>query len=135
MRASQEILSDIEEFKPIDGNWLMLDTLLIELWESGGNGSFVADLLSVFERYPDEDGAGVFWSIVHGIESLGFYEKQLVESLKRQPSEMGMVLLIRIKNSGAKTVEGIDIDQLVADLISNERMSPRLRQQTIEIWG
>ncbi|MFN8397556.1 MAG: hypothetical protein U0176_23245 [Bacteroidia bacterium] len=135
MRASKEVLAEIKEFEPKAGNWLGLDALLNELWESGYQENFVGDLLGVFEKYPDEDGAGVFWSIVHGIESHGFYEKQLVESLKRQPSEMGLVLLLRIKNSGAKTVGGIGIDQVVADLISNERMSPRLRQQIIEIWG
>jgi hypothetical protein len=51
----------------------------------------------VFERFPDEDGAGVFWSIVHGIESLDVdYEQTLRASLARRPSRMGQIMLRRL---------------------------------------
>ena len=64
-------------------------------------------MLRVFERYPDEDGAGVFWSIVHGLEALPGYEPFLVESYsKRAPSEFGVIMLGRILNSGQREIAG-----------------------------
>lgn len=133
MRTSQEIIADINQFEPENGNWLRLDALLNELWESGDQEIFITDFLRVFERFPDEDGAGVFWNIVHGVEQFNSYEMQLIDSLNRQPSEMGLVMLRRIKNTGAKTVGGIEINKIVADLISNERTTPRLKQELINM--
>jgi hypothetical protein len=85
MRSSQGIVTDINKFEPADGDWLELDTLLNELWLTGNQESFTTDLLKVFERFPDEDGAGVFWSIVHGIERFRSYEIELLDSLNVNP--------------------------------------------------
>lgn len=133
MRTPQDIIADINQFEPEDGNWLPLDALLNELWKSGSQEIFTTDLLSVFERFPGEDGAGVFWSIIHGVENFNSYERQLIDSLNRQPSEMGLIMLRRIKNTGTKTVGGIEITKIIADLISNERTTPALRQELINI--
>jgi hypothetical protein len=133
MRTSSDIIADINQFEPTDGNWLRLDTLLNELWETGDQEYFTADLLKVFERFPEEDGAGVFWSIIHGVESFKSYERDLVDSLNRHPSEMALLMLRRIKNTGAKTVGGIEISKIVSDLFYNERTTPTLRQELKEI--
>lgn len=132
MRTSQDIVTEINKFEPQDGNWLKLDLLLAELWESGNQENFMTDLLKVFERFPDEDGAGVFWSIVHGVESFNSYERQLVDSLNRQPSEMGLIMLRRLINNGTKTIDGIEISKIVADLISNERATTAFKQELIK---
>ena len=132
MRTSQDIIADINQFEPEDGNWLRLDALLNELWESGDQENFTTDLLNVFERFPDDDGAGVFWSIIHGIETFNSYESLLIDSLNRQPSEMGLAMLRRIKNTGKKTVGGIEINKIVAGLIFNERTTPTLRRELIK---
>jgi hypothetical protein len=59
-------------------------------------------LFGVFERFPDTDGAGVLWSIVHGVESLGCdYEQPLRESLGRSGSEMAEIMLDRLERSRA----------------------------------
>lgn len=98
-RAIDDILRDIENFRPID-NWLPLDQLLAELWNAGVTVSDLPKLFSVFERFPDEDGAGVLWSIVHGVEALELdYERPLCESLARQPSFMGKIMLDRLERS------------------------------------
>lgn len=96
------ILRDIDTFAPENGNWRALDELLSELWTVGVRAGQVPTLFRVFERYPDEDGAGVLWSIVHGVESLPFdYEEALRDSLARQPSLMGKVMLQRLEKSRA----------------------------------
>ncbi|MBI3220169.1 MAG: hypothetical protein HYZ44_11710 [Bacteroidetes bacterium] len=135
MRTSHDIVKGIAVFQPEDGNWLKLDALFRELWETGEEEKFTVDLLHVLERFPEEDGAGVFESIVHGLEHFKTYEVELLESLNRQPSEVGLRMLRRIKNSGAKTVGGIDIRKVVTDLLSNERLTPALRQDLMEIIG
>ena len=57
-------------------------------------------LFGVFERFPDEDGAGVLWSIVHGVEGLDLdYEQPLRDSLARQRSDMGKIMLGRLERS------------------------------------
>lgn len=100
MRDAWAILGDIEKFVPEDGNWLPLDGLLDELWRHAPDPAFIRPLLGVFERFPDDDGAGVFWSIVHGVEGWPFlYEDELRESLAYVPSEMGAIMMARVENS------------------------------------
>ena len=133
MRTSHDIVKDIGHFQPQGGNWLKLQDLLTELWGTGEEENFTVDLLKVLERFPEEDGAGVLWSIVHGLEHFKTYEAELIESLNRQPSEMGLLMLRRIKNTGTRTVGGVDISRIVTSLLSNGRLTQTLRQDLIEI--
>jgi hypothetical protein len=102
-RPTFAVLRDIEEFSPANGNWRRLDELLDELWSEGVEGVSEGQLpvlLRVFERYPQEDGGGVLWSIVHGIEALPFnYEPFLRQSLARQPTHMGNIMLQRLRKA------------------------------------
>jgi len=102
MRTTDAIVADIEAFLPIDGDWRALDELLGELWGAGVLEQHLPTLFGVFERSPDDDGAGVLWGIVHGVESLPFdYEVPLRNSLGRQTSFMGNVLLNRLVKARA----------------------------------
>jgi hypothetical protein len=94
-RPQNEILLEIDQFKPSPtGDWRELDTLLSELWQGTVSTACLLVLFRVFERFPQDDGAGVFWSIVHGVESTDLnYEQPLRESLSRQPSELGQIML------------------------------------------
>ncbi|HVK52487.1 MAG TPA: hypothetical protein VM469_12220 [Pseudoxanthomonas sp.] len=97
-RTQAEILRDIRQFSPSQGDWRPLDTLLDELWTVGPPElEAISILFNVFERFPDDDGAGVLWSIVHGVESLAHdYEPLLVASNRRAPSHMAAVMLARL---------------------------------------
>lgn len=103
MRQAAQILQQISQFHPVDGQWLSLDELLVELWSLGTPPlDSLSVLFGVFERFPDDDGAGVFWSIVHGIESLPYdYAALLAESYRRRPSEMAQIMLARLAKSVA----------------------------------
>lgn len=97
-RPIDDILHDIELFSPADGVWLPLDALLAELWDAGVPARALPSLFRVFERFPEDDGAGVLWSIVHGVEGLDLdYEQPLRDSLARQPSDMGKIMLARLE--------------------------------------
>lgn len=98
-RPETQILHDIEAFQPENGNWLGLEALLGELWQHTPRLSWVTPLLGVFERFPDEDGADVFWSIVHGLEDIEGYEPILRDSQRASPCEFKRVMLMRIENA------------------------------------
>ena len=106
-RLPQDIAEDIACFVPIEGDWRQLDGLAQELWASGRTRDMLWAPFALFERFPaDEDGCGVFWSILHGIEALDGYEDELAESLRRQPSEFGILLAGRMLNAGIETLAG-----------------------------
>lgn len=101
-RTKEQILDEIRCYQPSAGDWRSLEVLLEELWSTEVNQQVIPTLLGVFERFPNDGGAGVFWSIVHGIESLDCdYESMLRESIGRQPSEMAKIMLDRLEKSKA----------------------------------
>lgn len=75
------ILSDIETYQ-VSTDWLDLDVLLEELFQYPEEQIPADVLLGIFERYPESDGYGVFWSIIHGLEALPEFEQRLYQSLK-----------------------------------------------------
>lgn len=102
MRTSKAIISDIEAFSPTGDDWRGLDYLLDELWGAGVVKEHLIALFGVFERFPAEDGAGVLWGIVHGIEASPFdYGDLLQKSIDRQSSYMGNLMLQRLEKSRA----------------------------------
>jgi predicted KAP-like P-loop ATPase len=119
MRTSQEIIQDINVFTPDNGNWRGLDNLLDELWQTGDQEKEVKKLFGLFERFPEDDGAGVLWSVLHGIETFKEYEQELLNSLNRQPSHLGIVMVKRILNTGTKVIAGTDLAKIIMELKNN----------------
>ena len=112
-RTSAEVVGDIRSFRPVNNNWLALDGLLAELWAAGEPAKYIRDLLAVFERFPEHDGFGVLWSVLHGLESLPGYERELVQSVQRHPSDMGVCMVGRMLNSGLTQIEGHSLVELL----------------------
>lgn len=71
-RRDEDILRKISFFEPISGNWLPLDELLDDLWEVGVQQNAIPGLFKVLERFPNDDGCGVFWSISMVLKVLKF---------------------------------------------------------------
>jgi hypothetical protein len=102
-RSRDVILRDIDSFNPHESSWLVLENLLAELWCEDVPASALPHLFRIFERFPKDDGAGVLWSVLHGIEALPFdYEQQLRASLMRRNSFMGNVMLERLEKSKSR---------------------------------
>jgi hypothetical protein len=120
MRTSQEIIREINAFAPENGDWRGLDNLLDELWQTGDQEKELKHLLALFIRFPEDDGAGVLWSVVHGIETFKEYEQELLNSLNRQPSHLGVVMVKRILNTGTKVIAGTDLKKIIMDLQHNK---------------
>ena len=97
-----DLLAEISAFQPRDGDWRRLDDLLGDLWSAGVTDECLPVLFAVFERYPDEDGGGVLWSVVHGVESLDLeYGQPLRDSMSRKTSLMARVMLDRLERANA----------------------------------
>lgn len=121
MRKLSEILINIDNFIPDDGIWLKLDDLLIELQETNELPNGIKNLFKIFERFPNEDGAGVFWAILHSIESVKDYEIDLLKSIKRKPTEITITMLRRIHNSGQEKIGGIKVLDICLDSLSHKK--------------
>jgi hypothetical protein len=118
-RPIGDIAADIDAFQPTNGNWLGLEALLGELWEQESPQAAIPEMLRVFERFPDEDGAGVFWSIVHGLETLPRYQAQLLTSVQRVPSLMGVTMLGRLLNAGCDVINGVPTRHILRGIITS----------------
>lgn len=128
MRKIEEILCAIDDFKPEGGNWLHLEELLTELWATEHPELGLDHIFVLLERYPEEDGNGVFWSILHGIEQINEYEQNLLVSLNRQPTLMTVIMVHRIARTGQIKILGKEIKAIYMELMTNPQTLPSLRE-------
>ena len=105
----------IREFTPQQGMWLPLDRHLEQAFRSPDPRQHYDAIFNLFERFPDDDGAGVFWSALHGMESVGGYEDLLLQYFRRHPSLMTRAMLRRILNSGQSHIGRVAISRLIDD--------------------
>ena len=127
-RPATQIVADIRAFHPTEGNWRRLDDLFGELWATGEAGVHVRDMLGVLEQYPADDGAGVLWSIVHGVESLPGYESELIWSLRRRPSELGVTMVGRLLKSGVSEADGTSLVGLLREIAASATAPESVRK-------
>lgn len=108
-----DLARKIAEFEPKNGDWLPLEKLFEETFQSLEVVKYYSAIFNLFERFPKEDGAGVFWSALHGMEAIGNYESELVLFFRRYPSEMTRIMLVRLRNSGQTHVAGVSLSLLI----------------------
>ena len=120
------ILSDIECYQE-SADWLGLDALLEELFLHPVAQIPATTLLGVFERFPESEGCGVFWSIIHGLEALPEFEIDLYQSIKRKPSTCGFTMVLRILNS-EECVEKRNKWIELLSVVSNQELSSQLKE-------
>ena len=61
---------------------------------------------AVFERFPEHDGFGVFWTLLHALEASATCLTELRASVQRQPCEFNVLMLHRQLNSGVQAMDG-----------------------------
>ena len=103
----------IREFTPQEGNWLPLEDLLHQAFNAANPKEYYDAIFSLFERNPEEDGSGVFWTGLHGMEHIGGYEELLLQYYRRKPNEMTRAMLMRLKNSGEDRIGNTPISKLI----------------------
>jgi hypothetical protein len=111
-----DTLARIAAFRPSPGddNWRELDEHVQALGPL--TLAAVPALLRVFERFPRHDGHGVFWTILHAIETVEGYAPILVEHVMRTPTEMGVTMLQRLVNANVTHVGVHELAQLITML-------------------
>jgi hypothetical protein len=83
-----------------------------------GQAGFRA-LLNIFERFPEDDGYGIFWSIVHYLEACPGYESALIESVTRAPVGFNLLMVNRLINGGVTEIEGQALLSVLASVAAN----------------
>jgi hypothetical protein len=128
-RTQTEIVAHLNSVAPPSDDWDLLQSVLDELWADGCPDAAMPDLLALFERYPvDEDGGGVFWSALHGLEALPGYETHLLLSVEKSPSEFGVMMLGRILNANADTINGTSIVSVLNRVSESDSVPARVRE-------
>lgn len=82
-------------------------------------------MLGVFERFPEEDGYGVFWGILHALEACEGYEPELLASVTRSPCVFNVLMVNRLLNAGISEVKGQSLESILRDVISSPRATPQ----------
>jgi hypothetical protein len=76
-------------------------------------------LLDIFERFPEPDGLGVFWGVVHALEACNGYEPSLMASVNRKPCEFNVLMINRLLNAGVTEIDGQSLIEVLQKVPSN----------------
>lgn len=85
-------------------------------------------VLDLYERFPDEDGHGIFWSLLHAVEASAGYEDALFDSVSRAPGEFNVMLVGRLANAGIVQIAGRDVLALLRAVAERTNVSERARE-------
>lgn len=124
------IIKKIERFIPQNDGWYELEEALEELYNSNNPELGLNAMLSIYERYPDEDN-DILWGMLHGIEEIKDYETKIIESIKRKPSFFGVLIINRMLNDGVTTIDNIKLIDILNKVIDNPSSTDYIKQKAI----
>lgn len=84
-------------------------------------------LFRVLERFPEDDGYGTFWTLLHLLEATPDYENELVRSLERQPNEFNVLMLHRMLNVDVQWIGEVEIVDLLRAVVEHPRTPDEVR--------
>jgi len=113
-----EIVASLGSYRGQAADIELLESVIPHAVAEPAGDDLDAALFGLFERFPQEDGHGVYWSVLHALESRGAYESALVASLRRAPSPFTRSMLQRLKNAGRESVAGEAIGKLIEEFQS-----------------
>ena len=97
----------------------LLDEALTSVSPSDCKETEFDALLGIFERFPEEDGFGIFWGIVHLLEACKGYEASLINSVRRMPVEFNILMINRLLNAGVQEIDGVSLMATLKSVVSN----------------
>lgn len=71
-----------------------------------------------FERFPEHDGLGVFWSILHALETQTNCDVAVLRSVERKPSRFPVLMVNRMLNAGIHCVAGVELIALLRSVVA-----------------
>lgn len=126
----QKLVEQVDRFSsPHDENQLrMLDTTLQQFFSCPEARDHLEVWFRLFERFPEDDGYEMFWTILHAIESQPNYEPLLVASVRRRPSRFPVTMINRILNAGQSQIGNVRLLGLLESVASDEACIPYVRE-------
>jgi len=129
-KSTAELVAALDAFGGQDTCDLKaLDTLLAEALSLPPDAALDSALFGIFERFPEEDGHSVYWTLVHGLEGRGAYEVSLLASVRRAPSPFTLTMLDRIWNAGQTQCAGETIRSILKSVAGSPDASPHVRSE------
>lgn len=132
-RTTAAIIKDLEDFDPIESDWERADALIEELMASPAPATGAAALLGVFERWPGAltggVGGGCLFSAIHALESLPGYEPHLLQSLRRKPSVLSVMLANRMLNAGEMSIGDVHLVPLLRELLVAPKTTRTVKEE------
>jgi hypothetical protein len=122
------ILKKIERYTPQGEDWYELEDILEELYASEKPELGLESMISIFEKYPNEDN-DILWGMLHGIEDIANYEMKVIESVKRKPSFFGVLMINRMLNAGTYCIKNIDLINILRLSTVNPAATDYVKEQ------
>ena len=107
---------------------LRLESLCKAMSQESVTAEVYRAMLGLFERFPDDDAYGGFWSVLHILEKCRQFEPLLVDSIRRIPAQFTLYMADRLLNGGYSNVENQDLRALLRDALSNPILSTGNRE-------
>lgn len=132
MRNQKEIIEELKKFTPTeDGDWSEFVVLVEDLWKMPNVQAAYPTLLDLLVKY-DDDYMECQWSIIHGMEHSGGYELDLVNSLRKKPVDITIMMVSRMINARMKKIAGMSIESLLLEILGRTDITGQLRDVTEE---
>lgn len=130
-QSVREIVANLDNIESLEtqGELARLDENVVRLFAVENPESGIGASLRVFELFPEQDSFGIFWSIVHGLETLSGYELPLIESVKRQPSLFGLLMINRLMNGGVTEIHNNDLLDILKTVAADKQQSEEIRAE------
>jgi hypothetical protein len=112
-----------------DGEQLrQLELLIAAITPSLATPELCRALFGIFERFPDHDGYGGFWTILHLLEKCPDYEQHLLDSVRRQPTEFNLCMVNRMINGGISRIGSVELIDLLTSVAEDAHASKDARR-------
>jgi hypothetical protein len=132
VRNIQDVVAAVDGLAPSGPHDLDLDCLhsLAQEYFSFPEAPAQLDVwFRLYERFPESDGHGVFWAILHAIEAQRGSDEFAVASVRRRPARFPVMMVNRMLNAGTKTVGGVDLLALLVQVAADARNPAGIRRE------
>ena len=135
-QKADALIAELNALHPLPNvpqdDWIDLDRLddiVQELRTTKQPERATRALFGVWERFPNYEDNGVFWSVLHALERLPGYETELVASVRRVPCEFNLLMVNRILNVDQTHVGDTDLFDLLQETADRADASDDARKK------
>ncbi len=123
--SPSEIADGINSITSVEeiGQLNLLEELLKEMSPSNLSSEQYSALFGLYERFSEQDGLGLFWSILHMLEKSSRYEQYLLVSVQRKPTEFNLRMVARLIKGGFTQIGDVDLPRLLKTVSKNQAVS------------